>query len=89
MDHRQQAMCDRLESRLVSLLKAAPDWQDAAEEIAAGLELSNPDLSDPQSFVDSVAPKLPTLARQAVQNRMSPADLDKISNPRDLVNNLL
>lgn len=89
MDNRQQAVCNRLESRLRQLLLADQSWKDSAKEIAESLDLDNPDLSNQQHFVDSAATKLSLLAREAVKRGMSPADLDKVSSPTDLVNNLL
>lgn len=89
MDNRQAAMCGRLENRLVMLLTQDKSWQDSAEEIAAGLELDNPDLSSPAKFVASAAPRLPALAREAVSRRMNPDDLNKSSSATELVNNLL
>lgn len=89
MDNRQQAVCDRLESRLVELLTADPDWETAAEQIADALEVTTPHISNPKMFVASVASALPNLAREAVSRGMSPADAAKASSPLDLVNNLL
>lgn len=89
MDNRQQAVCNRLQSRLVELLKPDPDWKAPAQEIADVLEVTSPDWDSPEEFMDSVSHALPNLAREAVSRGMGPKDLDKVSSPLDLVNNLL
>lgn len=89
MDNRQQAVCDRIETKLVSLLKADPDWKSAADQIASALEVSEPEWSSPAAFVESLTLALPRLARMAVSRGQGPKDMDRMSSPLDLVNNLL
>lgn len=81
-----QEMLDELSDRMLALLKANPEWQDQAEQIAGMLEANNPDLSSPEKFVRSVLHELRPLADRARKLKFDPA---KVDSPADLVNNLL
>src|SRR5258708_6645319 len=88
MDNRQQAVCDRLEGRLLEFLKAYKDWKEPAREIADTVEVTPPEWTSPQAFVESISYALPNLAREAVSRRMGPKDVEK-GSPLDHVHNLL
>jgi hypothetical protein len=55
-------------------------WQEQAQEIADSLEVTTPDLRNPAAFVVKPGAEAVGTGAQAVNRRMSPADLDKASS---------